>query len=192
MPRLILASTSPYRRELLTRLRLEFETCAPEVTENHVVGESPAGRALRLAREKASSVARRLTDAVVIGSDQVAALDDTVLDKPGSATRCHEQLASVSGRTVRFLTACVVLGGEGAAQLAHVDTTTVVFRTLERTEIERYVAVDQPLDCAGSFKAEALGITLIERIESGDPTALIGLPLIWLAAALRATGFPLP
>ena len=192
MPALILASLSAYRRELLTRLDLPFEVVPPGVSEAHVAGESPADRALRLAVMKSQAVAQQYPDAVVIGSDQVAACGQEVLDKPGDAARCRAQLAALSGKTARFYTACAVLGVSVQLRLAHVDTTTVVFRSLSADEIERYVAHEQPFDCAGGFKAEALGISLFEYIESQDPTALIGLPLIWLAGALRAAGYPLP
>jgi septum formation protein len=189
---LILASTSVYRRELLARLGLPFEVLAPGVPEAHVPGEPPADRALRLALEKAGAVGRAHPQAVVIGADQVAACAGQLLEKPGDATRCREQLATLSGRTALFYTACLVRRSSGALHLAHVDTTTVVFRKLSEEEIERYVARERPFDCAGGFRAEALGISLFERIESRDPTALIGLPLIWLAAALRDAGFLLP
>jgi septum formation protein len=192
VPPLILASASPYRRELLARLGLAFEALPAGASETHAAGESPADRALRLALEKARIVAALRADAVVIGSDQVAAARDTVLDKPGDAAGCRAQLRELSGRTARFYTGCAVLGGSGTVQRAHVDTTTVVFRTLGADEIERYVAADQPFDCAGAFKAEGLGISLLDCIESQDPTALIGLPLIWLAQALRAAGYRLP
>jgi septum formation protein len=190
---LVLASASAYRRELLARLGLPFEAVAPQVSEAQRDGESPADRALRLALEKAQAVARAHPAAVVIGSDQVAAVGEEVLDKPGDARRARAQLATLSGRTARFYTACAVLGGgAGGMQRAHVDTTTVVFRSLTGEEIERYIAREPAFDCAGAFKAEALGVSLIECIESQDPTALIGLPLIWLAGALRAAGFRLP
>ena len=192
MPVLILASGSRYRRDLLARLALPFETLAPQVNEEHLAGESPSDRALRLALGKARAVASRRPEAIVIGSDQVAAVEDQVLDKPGDATRARAQLAALSGRSARFHTACTLIGGTDEVQLAHVDTTTVVFRPLQPQEIERYVQREQPYDCAGSFKVEALGICLIECIESQDPTALIGLPLIWLAGALRAAGLHLP
>ena len=192
LPPLILASTSPYRRELLARLRLAFETIAPEVPEERLEGESPADRSLRLALAKAQAVARRHPGALVIGSDQVAAAGDSVLGKPGDAAQCRAQLAALSGRTARFYTACALLGVGAGVRLAHVDTTTVVFRTLSPAEIERYVACEQPYDCAGGFKAEGLGVALFECIESQDPTALIGLPLIWLASALRGAGYCLP
>ena len=190
LPPLILASTSPYRRELLSRLRLAFEPLAPQVAEEPLAGESPSDRALRLALAKAQAVAARHPQAIVIGSDQVAAAGERQLGKPGDAARCRAQLAALSGASATFYTACAVLGP--GTRAAHVDTTTVSFRTLSAPEIERYVAVEQPYDCAGGFKAEGLGIALFEWIESADPTALIGLPLIWLAGALRAAGYPLP
>ena len=189
---LILASTSVYRRELLARLGLPFEALPPGVPEAHLAGESPSDRALRLALEKASAVARTHPRAVVIGADQVAACGAQLLEKPGNAARCREQLAALSGRTALFYTGCAVQRFGGTGHVTHVDTTTVVFRRLSAEEIERYVARERPFDCAGGFRAEALGISLFESIESRDPTALIGLPLIWLAAALRDAGFPLP
>jgi len=192
VPQLILASTSPYRRELLARLAVDFEVVAPEVPEQHLCGESPPDRALRLATAKAQAVGARHPQALVLGSDQVGASGGEVLDKPGDARRCREQLQRLSGHTAHFYTACVLLGVSAGLHLAHVDTTTVVLRGLSASEIERYVARDQPFDCAGGFRAEALGITLFDCIESQDPTALIGLPLIWLAGALRAAGFQLP
>ena len=192
MPQLILASTSPYRRELLSRLALDFEVVAPEVSEEHQRRESPTDRALRLATAKAQAVSARHPHALVLGSDQVAACGAEVLDKPGDARRCREQLLRLSGHTAHFYTACVLLGASAGLHLAHVDTTTVVFRELSASEIDRYIARERPFDCAGGFRAEALGITLFDCIESQDPTALIGLPLIWLAGALRAAGFQLP
>jgi len=192
VPQLILASTSPYRRDLLARLGLDFEVVAPGVDEEHRRGESPADRALRLASAKAQAVSARHPDALVIGSDQVAALGGEILDKPGDAARAREQLQRLSAHTARFYTAAVLLGARPPLHLAHVDTTTVVFRTLGAGEIARYVERDRPLDCAGGFRAEALGVALFDCIESQDPTALIGLPLIWLAGALRAAGLALP
>ncbi|MDE2138655.1 MAG: septum formation protein Maf [Gammaproteobacteria bacterium] len=192
MPQLLLASTSPYRRELLARLRLPFAVAAPGVGEEHRAGESPADRALRLATAKARAVGERHPGALVIGSDQVAACGGEVLDKPGDAARSRAQLERLSGHGADFYTACVVLRLEPALHLAHVDTTTVVFRALCAAEIGRYVEAERPFDCAGGFKAEALGIALFECIESRDPTALIGLPLIWLAGALRSAGCALP
>ncbi len=149
-------------------------------------------RALRLAHEKARAIAQQRPDALVIGADQVAAAGDQSLDKPGDAERCRAQLRLLSGGTARFHTACVVLGVHAGVRLAHVDTTTVFVRALNDAEIERYVVSERPFDCAGGFKVEGSGIALFERIESQDPTALIGLPLIWLAGALRAAGLPVP
>ena len=191
---LILASTSPYRRMLLERLGLPFETVRPEVEEVHIVGENPSERALRLAVAKAEAVAARHAGAVVIGSDQVAATGHQVLDKPGDAATCRSQLATLSGTDARFYTGCAVIGPgpAGSVRLVHLDTTTVFFRSLSAMEIERYVEREKPFDCAGGFKVEALGITLFESIESKDPTGLIGLPLIWLACALRRAGYALP
>ncbi len=193
---LILASTSPYRRLLLERFGLPFETVKPPVGEEHLAGEAPADRALRLAVAKAQAVATLRPDAVVIGSDQVAAAGvargNKVLDKPGDAATCRAQLATLSGADARFYTGCAVIGPAGGVRLSHLDTTTVIFRSLASVEIERYVEREKPFDCAGGFKAEGLGITLFESIESQDPTAIIGLPLIWLACALRRAGYALP
>ena len=189
---LILASTSVYRRELLSRLAVPFETRAPGVNEAYLARESPADRALRLALEKARAVAQAHPDALVIGADQVAACGERLLDKPGDAAGAGEQLEALSGRTALFYTACGVLGGSRNVHLAHIDTTTVVFRKLNASEIERYIERERPFDCAGAFRAESLGISLFECIESRDPTALIGLPLIWLAGALREAGFLIP
>lgn len=192
-PRVVLASTSRYRAELLRRLLPDFEQVAPGVDEFMQPGETPADRASRLARLKALAVAENIADAVVIGSDQVAELDGQVLDKPGSAASARAQLQACSGRAARFHTAVCVLDIRRARQGAQAaDLTRVVFRTLSAEEIARYVERERPLDCAGAFKAEALGISLFERIESNDPTALIGLPLIALAKLLRECEIPLP
>lgn len=187
---LILASTSPYRRELLARLGLPFQCVAPGADETRLPDESAAQMAARLARLKAEAVARRYPEAVVIGSDQVALRGDDVLGKPGSIEGCREQLRASSGRKVVFLTA-VHMAGAGQSE-SHVDQTVVRFRELSDAEIERYIEREQPLDCAGGFKAEALGISLFERIESVDPTGLTGLPLIWVCAALRRAGVQVP
>jgi septum formation protein len=189
-PPLVLASTSRYRAELLTRLGLPFQTAAPGVAEGPVPGELPMDRALRLALEKARAVAARRPEALVIGSDQVAFAAGQVLEKPGDAPNARAQLARLSGAAAHFYTACAVLAP--GARLAHLDTTQVTFRSLAPAEIERYVAHDEPFDCAGGFKAESLGVALLESIDSSDPTALIGLPLIWLAGALRSVGYLLP
>jgi septum formation protein len=189
---LILASTSPYRRQLLTRLGLPFETARPETDETPLSGESPGLLADRLAEAKARSVATRQPQAWVIGSDQVAEFGGQPLSKPGDFERAADQLAAVSGRTVNFHTAVTLYRYADRRAMRIHDTTRVRFRSLTAVEIERYLHAEQPYDCAGSFKAEGLGITLFEAIDSRDPTALIGLPLIALAGALRDAGYVLP
>lgn len=192
MAPIILASTSRYRKSLLERIAPPFDVASPGVDEAPHPGEAPRARAVRLSLAKARAVAERHPRAIVIGSDQVAALGEHVLDKPGDEETCRLQLTALSGRTAQFFTGCAVVGIEAGLTLEHLDTTTVAFRSLTDTEIRRYIAREQPLDCAGGFKVEALGITLFERVESSDPTALIGLPLIWLASALRKAGYLLP
>jgi len=189
---LILASTSPYRRQLLTRLGLPFETARPETDETPLSGESPGLLADRLAEAKARSVALRQPQAWVIGSDQVAEFGGQPLSKPGDFERAADQLAAASGRTVNFHTAVTLYRHSDRRAMRMHDTTRVRFRTLSSVEIERYLHAEQPYDCAGSFKAEGLGITLFEAIDSRDPTALIGLPLIAVSGALRDAGFVLP
>lgn len=191
MARLVLASTSPYRRDLLSRLRLPFDTARPEVDEAPFAGEDPVALAIRLAAAKAAAIAGPGGNAWVIGSDQVAGLDGAPLGKPGDTARARGQLAAMSGRHVHFHTAVCLAHGDGRT-LRALDTTTVRFRTLSAAEIARYVDAEQPLDCAGSFKSEGLGITLFEAIVSDDPTALVGLPLIATARLLREAGFQLP
>lgn len=191
MTRLVLASTSVYRRELLSRLRLPFETARPEVDETALPDEAPAALAARLAAAKAAAVARRDPTAFVIGSDQVAELDGQALGKPGGRDAAIAQLAAMSGREVYFHTG-ISLQREGDAIRDASDITVVRFRHLSRSEIERYVDAEQPFDCAGSFKSEGLGIALFDAVESVDPTALVGLPLIQLARLLREAGFTLP
>jgi septum formation protein len=190
---LVLASTSRYRDELLSRLRLPFRTVAPQVDETPLPGEAPRDLACRLARDKALAVAARCPGALVIGSDQVAELDGRPLGKPGTLAAARAQLAASAGRSVLFHTAlCLVDARDAAAVTAlDCDLTRVVFRALGPEEIARYVAAEQPLDCAGGFKVEGLGIALFERVENEDPTALIGLPLIRLARRLREAGVPI-
>jgi septum formation protein len=190
--RLILASTSAYRRALLERLGVPFDCVAPGTDERRLPDEPAAALALRLARLKAEAVAANHPGCLVIGSDQVAVRGPEILDKPGTVERCTEQLLKSSGGDVAFLTAVHVVDGRGGRAETHLDRTQVRFRTLEPAEVARYIAVDAPLDCAGGFKAESLGIALFERIESADPTALTGLPLIWLCGALRRAGIPVP
>ena len=186
--KLILGSTSAYRRELLERLRLPFSVESPHVDETALPGESPAALACRLALAKAEAVAARFPEAVVIGSDQVADLSGQALGKPGNHARAVQQLQRLSGNVVVFQTAIAVVcraTGFSEQALAPVEVT---FRTLSDTEIENYLQAEQPYDCAGSAKSEGLGIALLERIDNDDPTALIGLPLIRTAAFWRAAG----
>jgi septum formation protein len=189
---LILASTSPYRRMLLERLGLPFLLEAPGVEEARIAQEAPDALARRLAAAKAQAVALRHPQAVVIGSDQVASTGGAILGKPGGAPKAREQLSALSGAAAHFHTACAVVCAERSICAMHLDTTRVVFRRLTPAEIDRYIARERPFDCAGSFKVETLGISLLERIESEDPTGIIGLPLIWLAATLRRLGFEVP
>lgn len=184
--RLILASTSPYRRELLSRLGVPFETAAPGIDEARRPDEKPAALASRLARSKALAV--RDPDAIVIGSDQVASLEGQPLGKPGNHASAVAQLELFQGREVQFHTAVCIAAGSKRDLQEHVDLTRVRFRMLARSDLDRYLTLEPAYDCAGGFKAEGLGVTLFESIESTDPTALIGLPLIWVAAALRNAG----
>jgi septum formation protein len=187
----ILASTSRYRRELLARLRLPFDVQAPEVDETPLAGEAPRALAERLALEKASAVARRFPEAVVIGSDQVADLAGEPLGKPGDHTRATAQLRRMRGQTLVFQTAvAVVCQATGFAQ-CDLAPVRVVFRNLSDAAIETYLRSEQPYDCAGSARSEGLGIALLEAIDSDDPTALVGLPLIRTANMLRAAGVDL-
>lgn len=190
--RLVLGSTSAYRRQLLERLGIPFTVAASHVDEERLPGESPVDLVNRLARAKAEAVAHRNPKSLVIGSDQLAVCGQEVLGKPGSGERAIVQLKSLSGQRVAFHTAVHVINTETGADEGHVDLTTVQFRRLGDEEIRRYVARDKPYDCAGGFKVESVGIALFTRVESQDPTALIGLPLIWLAGALRRNGFDLP
>ncbi len=187
-PTLILGSTSRYRREMLQRLRIPFDIYAPDVDETPGAAETPATLALRLAIAKARAVAHHHPDAVVIGSDQVADLDGTPVGKPGNHAQATEQLRAMRGKAIVFQTAVAVVslarGYEGSALVP----VTVRFRDLSDAEIEHYLQTEQPYDCAGSAKSEALGIALLSAIESDDPTALVGLPLIKTCELLRAAG----
>ena len=190
--RLVLGSTSRYRAELLGRLGLVFEQRAPGTLETELADEAPAARAMRLAVAKAIDAGAGLADTLVIGSDQVAELDGALLEKPGSVERACAQLDACSGSAVSFHTALCVFDTRSGQRHTHLDLTRVHFRPLQPDEIRRYVEREQPLDCAGSFKCEGLGISLFERIDTGDPTALIGLPLIALARLLREAGLNIP
>lgn len=186
--RLVLASSSPYRRDLLARLRLAFEVRAPEVDETARPGETARGTALRLAQAKARAVTAEFQAALIIGCDQVAELDGLALGKPGTHANAVAQLKAMRGQRVVFHTAVALLNARtGALQTAEVPTT-IRFRQYADPEIERYLAAEHPYDCAGSAKIEGMGIVLVESVESADPTALIGLPLIALAAMLRHEG----
>ena len=190
---LILASTSPYRRRLLERLRLPFTCIDPEIEESLQDAESPKARACRLATEKALSAAETLQDeAIVIGSDQVACLGSEILHKPGTPEAAEQQLTASSGQTVQFWTGISLWTSSGAPPAQRGVPCEVKMRALSTDEISRYVALDQPLDCAGSFKWESLGITLFEAMRTDDPTALEGLPLIALSELLREAGVSLP
>jgi septum formation protein len=191
-PGLILASTSPYRQQLLNRLRLPFETRSPGVDEATLPDEAPSLRSARLALAKARAVALSHPDRVVIGADQVAACEGRILDKPGRAAQARQQLRHQSGRSVEFYSAVAVVCLQRGYCEQFVDLTIVHLRTLSELEIESYIRADEPFDCAGALRSESLGVSLCERIDSSDPTGLIGLPLIRLSATLRACGYALP
>ena len=190
--RLVLASSSPYRRELLARLRLDFTTHSPDIDESALPGESAIQLSLRLASAKATAVANRFGDALIIGSDQVALLEGKILGKPGNYAAAVEQLRAMSGRSVDFHTALCLLNACTGRQQTLVATVTVTMRQLGSDEIERYLIAEPAFDCAGSARIEALGIALVEKISGDDPNALIGLPLIDLCRMLRAEGVRLP
>lgn len=186
--KLVLASTSPYRRELLQRLGLPFDCQRPDCDESPLHGETAPDLVRRLARDKARSVAVHCPDSVIIGSDQVATLDDMILTKPGSHERAVAQLSAASGREVTFFTGlCVINTADNSEQL-DVIPYSVIFRDLSPTQIETYIEREQPLDCAGSFKSEGLGVALFEKMSGDDPAALIGLPLIRLVSMLEQAG----
>jgi septum formation protein len=187
-PDLILASGSRYRRELLARLQVPFRVESPDLDETPLSGESAARLAARLARAKADAVARRHPTSWIIGADQVAVAEGRIIGKPGDGPGAIGQLRAASGRAMTFLTAVCLVRHDPAECVQHLDETRVQFRALSEALIARYVELDKPFDCAGAFKSEGLGITLLERIESTDPTALVGLPLIWLSQALARAG----
>ena len=186
--RLVLASTSRYRRELLERLHLSFDVQAPGVDETAHAGEAPRDLALRLALAKADAVSATAPQAIVIGSDQVAELDGQAIGKPGDHARATAQLQAMSGREVVFWTAVAVVCRESGFRACEMSDVTVRFRQLDAATIEHYLRTEQPYDCAGSAKAETLGIALLDAIDSDDPTALIGLPLIRTCSLLRRAG----
>ena len=189
---LVLGSSSRYRRELLERLRIPFTTASPDVDEAPVPGEAPRALALRLALQKAKAVAALHPQSIVIGSDQVADLAGEPLGKPGDHARATAQLRRMSGQTVVFQTALAVVCAATAFEAVDIAPVHVRFRSLSDDEIERYLRAEQPYDCAGSAKSEGLGIAMLDSIDSDDPTALIGLPLIRTCRMLRAAGLVLP
>lgn len=189
---LILASGSRYRAELLDRLRIPFTPRTPGVDETPLPGENAGNLTSRLALAKAEAIAHGEPSAVVIGSDQVAEFQGRIVGKPGDATRAEEQLLELSGHTVRFVTAVAVVCRELALHLQDVVVTEARFRTLTRDEVRRYVALDRPFDCAGAFRSEAAGPSLMRALRSDDPTAIVGLPLIALSDMLRRAGYRLP
>ncbi len=188
--RIILASSSPYRKELLSRLQLPFEVIVPDIDESVLPDETPQGTALRLAQQKARHIAKNAANSIIIGSDQVATMDQIQIGKPGNHENALKQLQMMRGRQVIFHSALCVLNNtrpEPDIQTANIQTV-VTFRNLSDEELDAYLKIEQPYDCAGSAKNEGLGIAIIERIESSDPTALTGLPLIALTGMLRNAG----
>ena len=188
--RLVLASTSPYRKALLERLGIPFETAAPHVDERPLRGEAPRDTALRLAGLKAQAVRQGYRDALIVGSDQVALADGRLLGKPGDHTSAVRQLRALSGRSAEFHTAVTLLDAANSQAQSRIVLCKVLFRKLDDARIESYLRREQPYDCAGSAKIEGLGIALVERIETEDPTSLIGLPLIALTEMLERAGLP--
>ena len=189
---IVLASSSSYRRGLLDRFLNEYEVVSPSVDETDDGTELPERFAQRLAREKAEAVSSSHRDSLIIGADQIAVLDDQVLGKPGDHQRAIEQLLAASGKSVQFLTAVCVLDPAGRTRHEHIDHTTVRFRQFDLRLADTYLRHDEPYDCAGSFKLEGAGFVLFESVQTDDPTALIGLPMIWLAETLRKLGYLLP
>jgi septum formation protein len=191
-PRLGLASTSRYRRGLMDRFLTDFEDVSPDVSEDNREGLAPDALATALARRKAEAVSAQARDSLIIGADQLAVLDGMVLGKPGNHQKAVEQLLAASGKTVRFLTAVCILDPVSRTRYEHLDTTTVQFREFDRRLAEAYLRIDEPYDCAGSFKLEGAAFVLFESLQTDDPTALIGLPMIWVADRLLSLGYLLP
>jgi len=188
-PPIVLASTSRYRQGLLDRFLDDYETVAPDIDESPRENEASEELAKRLARQKAEAVSSQHRDALIIGADQLAVLDDRVLGKPGDHQRAVEQLLAASGKQVVFLTAVCVLDPVTRTRLEHTDRTTVRFRRFDRRLADSYLRHDKPYDCAGSFRIEGAGFVLFESVTTDDPTALIGLPMIWLAGTLKDLGY---
>jgi septum formation protein len=191
-PTIFLASSSAYRRGLLDRFLTSYESVTPNVDESNDQGLPPAELATFLARKKAEAIAVSARDALIIGADQLAVLDDQVLGKPGDHQKAVEQLLAASGKTVTFLTAVCILDPVGRARFEHTDVTTVRFRKFDRRLAEAYLRLDEPYDCAGSFKLEGAGFVLFDSVNTDDPTALIGLPMIWVADRLLQLGYLTP
>ena len=189
---IVLASSSRYRRSLLDRFLDEFEAVTPDVDESNVDNLEPEALAAQLARKKAEAVSRNSQHALIIGADQLAILDDRVLGKPGTHQKAVEQLVAASGKAVRFITAVCMLDPNSRKRYEHIDTTIVRFRQFDRRLAEAYLRNDEPYDCAGSFKVEGAGFVLFESVKAEDPTALIGLPMIWVAGRLLELGYLLP
>ena len=190
--RLILASSSPYRHKLLSRLKLAFDWADPNIDESTLPGESAMVLSQRLSRQKAQTVDGEDGDPLIIGSDQVAACDNRLLGKPGSVDAAREQLAFCSGKHIVFFTSIALWRPSHQLLREETESVEVSMRTLTSREIDAYIAADKPIDCAGSFKVESLGISLFRSITARDPTALEGLPLITLSAMLRDAGYPVP
>lgn len=190
--RLVLASTSPYRRELLSRLQIPFEVTSPNLDETPFAGERPKALALRLAQMKAHCVKTAWPDSLIVGSDQVAVVDDAILEKPGTHARASSQLALMRAKAVQFHTAVCLLNAARNREQVALVTIVVHMRNYSDAEIERYLQTEKPYDCAGSARIEGLGISLVEKLEGDDPTALIGLPLVALCNMLRVEGIALP
>lgn len=191
-PTIFLASSSAYRRGLLDRFLDHYEAVSPGVDETNDHGLAPDELATHLARKKAEAVAINARQALVIGADQLAVLGDQVLGKPGNHQKAVEQLLTASGKSVTFLTAVCILDPIGRTRFEHTDKTTVRFRRFDRRLAEAYLRHDQPYDCAGSFKLEGAGFVLFDSVKTDDPTALIGLPMIWVADRLLQLGYLLP
>jgi len=191
-PTIVLASASPYRRGLLDRFLDEYEAVSPDIDESNTEELSPKKLARHLARKKAETVSMQSRNSLVIGADQLAVLDGQVLGKPGDHQKAVEQLLAASGQTVTFRTAVCILDPLGRARYEHVDKTTVRFRQFDRRLAESYLRHDEPYDCAGSFKIEGAGFVLFESVTTDDPTALIGLPMIWVSDVLLELGYLLP
>ncbi len=192
MLKLILASSSPYRQQLLARLGVSFECVSPDIDEQTLENENPDDYVLRLSREKAIKIGEIREKSLIIGSDQCAVCEQQIIGKPGAHDKAVQQLSQLSGKHVVFITGVTVLNSQSGEMRTWADHYTIKFRTLQASEIERYLASDQPYNCAASFKSESLGIALCESMQGDDPSALIGLPLLKVAQQLRDFGLVIP